>query len=81
MEAPLPLILDFLEWLTVRRRTYSEVIEIWRTSCPRLPVLEDAFDLGYARRVYDRDSGALVEVTELGLEILQAERPTSAAPD
>ncbi len=33
------LILDLLDWLAVRDRTYEEVMEAWRTSCPRcLPV-------------------------------------------
>jgi hypothetical protein len=36
------LILDLLEWLTVRDRTYEEVMDAWRTSCRRLPVWEDA---------------------------------------
>jgi len=30
------LILDLLEWVTKRDRTYEEVMEAWRTSCPRL---------------------------------------------
>ena len=28
------LILDLLEWVTRRERTYEEVMEAWRTSCP-----------------------------------------------
>ena len=41
-----PLILDLLEWLANGERTYQEVIDIWRTSCPKLPVWEDANDRG-----------------------------------
>ena len=40
------LIVDLLEWLTKRDRTYEEVMEAWRTSCPKLPVWEDANDRG-----------------------------------
>jgi hypothetical protein len=40
------LILDLLEWVTRRDRTYEEVMDAWRTSCPRLPVWEDANDRG-----------------------------------
>jgi D-3-phosphoglycerate dehydrogenase len=40
------LILDLLEWVTKRERTYEEVMEAWRTSCPRLPVWEEANDRG-----------------------------------
>ena len=37
-----PLILDFLEWVAARPRPYAEVMDAWRTSCPRLTVWEDA---------------------------------------
>jgi len=30
------LILDLLEWLRVRDRSYEETIDAWRTSCPKL---------------------------------------------
>jgi hypothetical protein len=40
------LILDLLEWISARPRLYSEVLEVWRTSCPRLPVWEDANERG-----------------------------------
>lgn len=33
-----PLIRDFLEWLAREPRTHADVMESWRTSCPRLPV-------------------------------------------
>ena len=44
------LILDLLEWVTQRDRTYEEVMEAWRTSCPRLPVWEEANDRGLVVR-------------------------------
>ena len=31
-----PLVLDFVEWIARQPRAYSEVIEAWKTSCPRL---------------------------------------------
>jgi hypothetical protein len=40
------LILDLLEWLANGERTYEEVMDAWRTSCPRLTVWEDANDRG-----------------------------------
>jgi DNA-binding PadR family transcriptional regulator len=40
------LIVDLLEWVAIRERTYDEVMSAWRTSCPRLPVWEDANDRG-----------------------------------
>ena len=40
------LILDLLEWLAKGERSYEQVMEAWRTSCPRLTVWEDANDCG-----------------------------------
>ena len=31
-----PLVLDLVEWVAKEPRLYSQVIEVWRTSCPRL---------------------------------------------
>jgi hypothetical protein len=33
---------DFLAWLESAPRTYAEVMEGWRTSCPRFSIWEDA---------------------------------------
>ena len=35
---------QLLTWAAERPRTYGEVMEDWRTSCPRLPIWEDAVD-------------------------------------
>jgi D-3-phosphoglycerate dehydrogenase len=40
------LIVDLLQWLSERDRNHEEVMNAWRTSCPKLPVWEDANDLG-----------------------------------
>ena len=64
------LILDFLEWLERKSRTYSEVIEAWRTSCPRLPVWEEANERGFLERSHNRGRGAYVSVSALGREFL-----------
>ena len=50
-EAPLTetvdnLILDLLAWIGPNTRPYAEVLEAWRTSCPRLPVWEEANERG-----------------------------------
>jgi hypothetical protein len=44
------LVLDLLEWLARRERTYEEVMDAWRTSCPKLPVWEEANDRGLLTR-------------------------------
>jgi len=33
---------QLLVWIAERSRTYAETIEVWKTSCPRLSVWEDA---------------------------------------
>jgi hypothetical protein len=64
-----PLILDLLEYLNARERTYEEVMAAWRTSCPKLPVWEDANDRGLVR-LEQRPDSCLVKVTPAGLTLL-----------
>ena len=45
-----PLVLDLVEWIAREPRLYAEVIETWRTSCPRLTIWEDAVDRGFVAR-------------------------------
>ena len=40
------LVLDLLAWVAREPRTYGETLEAWRTSCPRLPVWEEAVERG-----------------------------------
>lgn len=35
---------QLLDWAAERPRTYGEAMDAWRTSCPRLPIWEDAVD-------------------------------------
>jgi len=61
------LILDLLEWISKRtERTYVEVMDAWRTSCPRLPVWEDANDRGLITTQYV-EGRTFVKLTEAGL--------------
>jgi hypothetical protein len=69
-----PLILDFLEWLAATPRPYAEVMDFWRTSCPRLTVWEDAVDGGYVARRREGRLEAVVEVTPLGHALLKETR-------
>jgi hypothetical protein len=65
------LVLDLLEWLGPDPRPYTEVLEAWRTSCPRLPVWEDANDRGFIARQHEAGRGALVSVSAAGAEHLR----------
>jgi hypothetical protein len=71
------LILDLLEWLGPSARSYAETIEAWRTSCPRLPVWEEANDRGFIARHRAPGGGALVSVSAAGTEHLQEHREFS----
>jgi len=68
------LILDLLDWLKVRDRTYEEVMDAWRTSCPRLPVWEDANDRGLIAQE-EVNGHSVVRVTPSGLALLGQRRP------
>src|SRR5205085_8305297 len=68
------LILDFLEWLGPNPRPYAEVLEAWRTSCPRLPVWEDANERGFIAREHRVGAGSFVSVTDAGRTYLSQHR-------
>ena len=63
------LILDLLAWLSVRERSYGETMSAWRTSCPKLPVWEDANDRGLIA-----ETDGVVRVTPAGLVLLRESR-------
>jgi hypothetical protein len=69
------LILDLLEWIGPHQRPYSEVMEAWRTSCPRLPVWEEANARGFIERRHVAGTGAQVSVSEVGMAFLETRRP------
>jgi hypothetical protein len=60
-----PLILDLVAFVAERPRPYAEVLDAWRTSCPRLTVWEDAVEAGL---VVLRDG--MVQATEAGRQAL-----------
>jgi len=61
-----PLIVALLEWVGAAGRPYPEVMEAWRTSCPRLPVWEEANDRGFVVRTAEPACGGRVVLTERG---------------
>jgi hypothetical protein len=63
------LILDLLEWVASGERSYHEVMEAWRTSCPRLPVWEDANDRGLVARACEHGR-PVVRITAAGRALL-----------
>jgi len=71
------LVLDMLEWLSRSERSYTETMDAWRTSCPRLPVWEDANDEGLVA-IEDRNGRPYVCLTPAGVEFLRRLRPLAA---
>jgi len=68
------LVLDLLEWVASGERRYADVMEAWRTSCPRLPVWEDATERGLVTRLRV-DGATLVRITPAGRALLAQHRP------
>lgn len=60
------LTLQFLAWVAEGPRTYRQTMEAWRTSCPRMPVWEDAVDGGLVET-----DGQQVRLSAAGRELLQ----------
>ena len=76
------LRLQLLEWISDRPRSYREVIDAWRSTCPRLSIWEDACIDG----LIDCGSGAdhIVSVSAKGRMLLQSASAldaTANAPD
>jgi hypothetical protein len=72
--ASLPVV-QLLAWIADRPRTYGDVKQAWRSTCPRLTSWEDAvddglvrFETGGAARVSDR---TVVSLTERGRRMLR----------
>jgi hypothetical protein len=56
---------QMLEWIAERPRSHAETVEVWKTSCPRLAVWEDALADGLVRI----DRGCVL-LTTAGMELL-----------
>lgn len=61
-----PLLHDMLEWIGAEGRPYPEVMDAWRTSCPRLDIWEEANARGLVARKPAPECGGRVFVTERG---------------
>jgi len=68
-----PLLRDMLAWIARAERSYADVMEAWRTSCPRLPVWEEANDRGFVTRRVAHGT-AVIAVTAKGRAFLASHR-------
>lgn len=64
------LLCDMLNWLARDARPYDEVMDAWRTSCPRLTVWEEATERGYVEQ-FRVGSCPMVRITPAGRTFLQ----------
>jgi hypothetical protein len=64
------LLLDLLEWIANRERSYENVMDAWRTSCPRFPIWENAKDRGLVATEH-ANGRSIVKVTAFGFELLK----------
>ena len=76
--SPSSNLLEFVEWVAAYPRTYSETMDAWRTSCPRLPIWEDAVDGGFMERV-EAGQRTLVQLTGAGCSLLHEARRSTAS--
>jgi hypothetical protein len=76
-EAARLLMLEFLRWVADRPRNRADVMEAWRSNCPRHPVWEDALIEGLVR--YQAD-GRTVSLTDAGAALLRQETARPPAP-
>ncbi len=67
-----PLTIDFLAWLSTEPRDYADVMDAWRTSCPRLTVWEDAIDAGLIVRIQASGQPMRIALTQSGAALLAA---------
>jgi hypothetical protein len=65
------LVLDLVEWVAKEPRPYADVMDAWRTSCPRLTIFEDAVDRGFIESRTAPGGGVVVAVTAAGAAMLR----------
>jgi hypothetical protein len=65
-----PLVRDLIAWVGSGRR-YAKVMDAWRTSCPRLPVWEEANSRALLACARDETGTEWVHVTPAGARLLR----------
>jgi hypothetical protein len=77
------LTLQFLAWIGEAPRRYGEVMDAWRTSCPRLTIWEDAVQEGLVEVSHERCAmrEATVTLTDRGRALLAHPLPSGRGSD
>lgn len=72
-ESASPSMLEFLNWIASRRRTYAEAIEAWQSTCPRHTIWEDALIDGLVQfNVAETGHEPHVTLTTRGIALLNS---------
>jgi len=72
MEAqPSLIMIQFLQWVADRPRCREDVMDAWKSSCPRFPVWEDARADGLIRQRGGEAGEHRVELTARGRDTLK----------
>ncbi len=68
---------QLLEWIAGGEHTYAEALEVWRSTCPRHTIWEDALGAG----LIDSAQGhhAVLVLTTLGKALLQRDAPNECS--
>ena len=72
--SPRLIMVQFLQWVADRPRSREDVMDAWRSSCPRFPVWEDARADGLIRQAGGDRGLHRVELTERGRAMLEGSR-------
>lgn len=65
-----PLVLDLVVWCASAPRAYTDVLDAWRTSCPRLSIWEEAVARGLVETRSAGPQSLVVHVTAKGRELV-----------
>jgi hypothetical protein len=71
------LTLQMLQWIAQGTHSYAEVLEVWKSSCPRLTIWEDACADGLVDAA--RGMSGLVSLTEKGRCFLSQNHASNSA--
>lgn len=75
-----PLVRDLVEWIAREPRAQRDVLDAWRTSCPRLMIWETALERGFVERKLLEGQGAFVFATAAGRRFVRDyDRPRARA--
>lgn len=65
------LMVEFLSWISSRRRTYADAMEAWQSHCPRHTIWEDAVIEGYIEMHRNGNAEPELALTDTGRALLE----------